>query len=108
MAKTITIKNGEQTYTLEFTRDTVRQLEARGFDPSEVSTKPLTMIPMLFEGAFLCHHRNTKKVVIDEIYKKLGDKETFLEKLSEMYNEPVDALVEEPEEGKNLEWGANW
>jgi hypothetical protein len=29
--------------------------------------------------------------------------------LAEMYNEPLEALMEEPEENEgNVEWGASW
>ena len=45
---------------------------------------------------------------MEEIYSKLGDKHNLIEKLAEMYNEPISTLLEEPEEGKNLEWTPNW
>ena len=36
-------------------------------------------------------------------------KEALIGKLAEMYNEPIMALVAEPEESKgNVDWAASW
>ena len=60
-------------------------------------------------GAFLAHHRFVKEDVINNIYTKLTKKEDLIGKLAEMYNEPIMALVEEPEEDKgNVNWTATW
>ena len=109
MAKTITISYKDNEYTLEYTRSSVEQMERSGFDISAVTTKPMTTLPALFRGAFLAHHKFVKPAVIDEIFKTLGDKMTLLEKLAEMYNEPIEAMLDEPETSKgNPGWGVNW
>ena len=109
MAKTITLNYKENEYTLEFTRRTVRAMEENGFVISDISQKPVSGIPTLFAGAFLAHHRLVKPSVIEEIYEALTKKEDFLEKLAEMYREPIESLFDEPEESEgNATWGASW
>lgn len=109
MAKQLNFTYGDKSYTLEFTRRTVSEMEKKGFIAAEVETKPMSTLPALFEGAFLAHHRFVKKDVIDEIFSKLKNKEELIGKLAEMYNEPILALVEEPAEDEgNVDWAANW
>jgi hypothetical protein len=109
MAKTITFNFEGTDYTLEYTRATVATLEKQGFNISEISEKPLTTLPALFAGAFLAHHRFVKRDVIDRIYDKMTNKMDLVMRLAEMYNEPIEALVDEPEESEgNLTWGTSW
>ena len=96
-------------YTLEFTRRTVAEMEKKGFIASDITEKPMTTLPALFAGAFLAHHRFVKEDIINDIYSKLTKKEDLIGKLAEMYNEPILALVEEPEKAEgNLDWTATW
>lgn len=109
MAKQLKFTYNGKEYTLEFTRRTVTEMEKKGFIAAEVENKPMTTLPALFEGAFLAHHRFEKKDVIDAIFAKLTNKEELIGKLAEMYNEPIMALVEEPEENEgNVSWTASW
>ena len=97
MAKTLTIKDpvSGESYTLEYTRKTVEIMEKQGFIADDVDRKPMTMLPALFAGAFLAHHRWVKKDVVDRIYARLPRKDELLPKLVEMYNEPILSLMEE-------------
>lgn len=108
MAKQLTFTYNDKEYVLEFTRNTVRQMESNGFVADDIERKPMTVLPALFAGAFLANHRHEKSAVVDEIYSKLGNKHTLIEKLAEMYNEPISSLLDEPEDGKNVEWTPNW
>lgn len=110
MKKVINLKNGEKEYTLEFTRRTVQKMEKQGFKISEISDMPATYIPMLFQGAFMANHPFVKEDEVEELYALIPDKATFVGKLSEMYIEPIEALMAEtePVEGKNVTWGADW
>ena len=109
MAKTITINYEGVDYKLEFTRKTVQEMEDYGFNVKEIGTKPMTMLPTLFEGAFLAHHRMKNNQVVKEIFDKLEDKEGLMTKLAEMYNEPLDTLFDEPEPSeKNAKWEASF
>ena len=109
MAKTITIEFEGTKYTLEFTRKSIETMEKQGFVVSEIADKPMSTLPTLFAGAFLAHHRFVKKEVIDSIFARLTNQTEFVQKLAEMYSEPLEALMEEPEESEgNLTWGASW
>lgn len=109
MAKQLKFTYEDKEYTLEFTRITVTEMEKKGFIASEVETKPMSTLPAMFEGAFLAHHRFVKKNVIDEIFAKLTNKEELIGKLAEMYNEPIMALIEEPEADEgNVGWTASF
>lgn len=108
MAKVISFTYKGTDYTLEYTRRTVVEMENRGFVVSDVSDKPMSSLPTLFAGAFLAHHRSVKRDVIDEIFKAMPKKEELIGKLAEMYSEPLETLLEEPEESANFEWGTNW
>lgn len=91
-------------YTLEFTRDSVKQLERAGFKYEDVGNTPITSLMTLFKGAFLAHHQRTSQSTIDEIWDNLGDKEGLFDALAELYNEPIEALMKEPDEGKKIAW----
>lgn len=110
MAKQLRFTYEGKDYTLEFTRRTVAEMEKKGFIASDITDKPMTMLPALFAGAFLAHHRFVKEDVINDIYSKLTNKEDLIGKLAEMYNEPIMALVEEPDKNTegNLDWTATW
>ena len=109
MAKQLIFTYEGKEYTLEFTRRTVTEMERKGFSASAITEKPMTTLPALFAGPFLAHHRIVKEDVINNIYKKLTDKENLIGKLAEMYNEPIMALMEEPnEEEGNVNWTATW
>jgi len=114
MAKQLKIKyndNGiESEYTLEYTRQTISQMEKAGFDANEITSKPMSTLPELFAGAFLAHHRFVKQDKIDAIFRSIKNKPKFLEALAEMFNEPIEALMAEPDEGDegNADWVASW
>lgn len=109
MAKTITIQYEGTEYTLEYTRKSIETMERQGFVVSDIEEKPMSTLPTLFAGAFLAHHRFVKRDVIDAIFAKIPNKGEFIGKLAEMYNEPLEALMDEPEESEgNLSWGASW
>jgi hypothetical protein len=109
MAKQITFEFEGKEYVLEFTRKSIETMEKQGFIASEITEKPVSTLPALFAGAFLAHHRFVKRDVIDRIFDKLTNKQELIGKLAEMYNEPIEALIDEPEEDEgNVKWGASW
>lgn len=108
-AKQIIIEHEDRKYILEFSRKSIENMERQGFVASDISTKPMTTLPALFAGAFQMHHRFLDKGVIDAMFYKIKNKEKFIEKLSEMYNEPLVTLVDEPEEDEgNITWEPSW
>jgi hypothetical protein len=109
MAKQIRFEHDGKEYTLEFTRKSIETMERQGFVASDTVDKPMTTLPALFAGAFLAHHRYIKKELVDEIYSKMTNKQDLLSKLAEMYNEPIQALMEEPEDAVgNVNWEASF
>ena len=109
MSKQLNFDYKGTKYTLEYTRRTVEQMEKAGFVAEDIKTKPMSLLPQLFAGAFLAHHRFVKAEVIDEIYSKMTNKSELIGKLAEMYNEPILALIDEPaESSENLTWTQSW
>ena len=109
MNKQLKFTYEDKDYCLEFTRRSVETMEKQGFVAADIETKPMTVLPALFRGAFLANHRFVKPEVIDAIFTKMTNKSELIGKLAEMYNEPIMALVGEPEESEgNLEWTASW
>lgn len=94
-----------KAYELGFTRNTVVAMERTGFNIGELGDKPMTMLPMLWHGAFAAYNKGVKRDLIDEIYKKMPDKERLLEALSELYAETINTLTAEPDEDEgNATW----
>jgi len=109
MAKTITLTFDGKEYTLEFTRSTIAEMERRGFRAGDIEDKPMLTLPALFSGAFLAHHRGIKANVVDAIFNKIPDKQQFIQALGEMYNEPLEALIDDPADDEgNAQWSQNW
>lgn len=110
MNKQITFTYDGKEYKLEFTRRTIRQMEENGFNIQLIGEKPMTMLPDFFAGAFRANHKNVKREVIDEIYTNMPNKDKLIEKLVEMYNEPLSALMDEPDENsiKKVDWMASF
>ena len=107
--KSLIITHKGESYTLEFTRRTVAAMEANGFVASEVGKFPMSLLK-LFSGAFEANHPKVKQQKREQIYDSLTNKTGLLEKLVEMYNEPIAALMEDPDgtdEG-NATWTASW
>ena len=106
---TLTDKTTGKVYTLEFNRKSIEIMERQGFILDELTDKPATMLPMLFRGAFLMHHPTVRRDVIDALYDAIPNKTALIEKLSEMYSEPLLALISDSEADEgNVEWGASF
>jgi hypothetical protein len=109
MSKKLSFTYQDKEYCLEFTRKSITQMERNGFVASDITTKPMSTLPALFAGAFLANHRYIKPETVDEIYEKMVNKDGLIEKLAEMYREPIEALMNEPEEAEgNLNWTTSW
>jgi len=67
MAKDIKVTFEDQTFTLTFNKQSVRQMENAGFNINDIDTKPNTTIEMLFRGAFLARHVGVKESVVNTI-----------------------------------------
>ena len=90
----------KDVYTLEFSRDSVRFAESRGFSISSISDFPMTKIPELFFYAFRMHHKNVAREKTDKIlFEDLGGlREGMLERLYALYSAPFEALANSDDE----------
>ena len=110
MAKTINFEYKGKEITLEFTRETVKKMESTGFRLEFATTRPVTFVDTLFAGAFLAHHKNMAgdSKLLESIFSQMSDREKLIDRLTDMYIEPMLTLyeesVEESETG-NLKWG---
>lgn len=99
----------DREYTLEFTRKSIEMMERQGFVAGDIVSKPMTTLPALFAGAFLANHRFAKKEDILRMFDLFQNKQELIGKLGEMFNEPLAALVDDPEESEgNISWEASW
>ena len=96
----ITDPDEGREYTLEFSRKTVSKAEQAGLDVNQIDTKSMTMIPLMFWGAFLMHHPYMTKEQTDNILfgglHGLSAKE--MEYLGKLYAEPFQTLVAREDE----------
>ena len=93
----------DKTYSLKYTRESVKQMESTGFNINELEKKPMTMIPAMFYGAFLALNRGVKRDLVDEIWKEIPNKNDMINALAEMYAETVTSLIDDNTEG-NVVW----
>lgn len=108
MAKQILFEYEGTRYTLEFNRNAIRKMERSGFVAEDIQSKPMTVLPELFAGAFIMHHPYLKRERIDKIYEKMTNRMKLIERLGEMYQEPILAMMDEPEEDEgNVSWEEN-
>jgi hypothetical protein len=110
MAKQIEFEYKGKKYCLEYTRETVKQMERENFVANDIVNKPMNTLPKLFAGAFKAHHKyDTKQKVIDEIFDSLTNKGALIEKLAEMYSEPMETLMDDCGDEKNATaWDASF
>ena len=96
-------------FNFEFTRETVKEMEREGFVAEQIITKPMLTLPKLFAGAFKAHHKYEKQKIIDEMFELFTNKGALIEKLVEMYQDPVESLMDDENiEGNAIAWDANF
>lgn len=91
----ITDPDEGREYTLEYSRKTVAKTEQAGLDINQLESKSMTMIPLLFWGAFLMHHpsmtrEQTDKILFDGLGGLNEDEMAYLGKL---YATPFNTLI---------------
>lgn len=98
--KSITFKYKDNTYTLAFSAESVRQMEAAGFDTDDFGSKTVTNTEMIFRGAFIENHPTVSDEIVKEIWKSIPRKKEIIRALVQMYNTPIAELFDEPESGE--------
>ena len=100
----ITISYDKKDYVLEYSRQSVRSMEAQGFVLDDIAAKPMMMIPMLFQGAFIKNHRGIKRNLMDEIYEEINNKTDLITALMELYTETLSTLMDDKADAGNATW----
>lgn len=99
--------NGTE-YTMEFNRRTAefveRELGVNVLDILQSGDVRLTDLPQLFRASLLMHHSKMKAETADAIFECMGDKLSLMTVLIELLSVAVNAIYEEPEEGKAITW----
>ena len=96
-----------KSYCLEFSLDTIMQMEAAGFRRGDLGVMPATRIKQLWAGAFMKNHRrDTSSTIIEELYGEMKGREKLLQTLAEMYSSALSNLMPDAEQG-NVEWTAS-
>ena len=92
---TCIIEINEKEYTLCLTRETVKQIEARGFNVQNYIEKPLTYTDILWHGGFLKNHAdinfNLAIKLLETYQEEGGDINEVIEFLAEEYSNFVNA-----------------
>lgn len=92
-------------YTLEFNRQSVKEMERQGFVAEDLQKQPANMFPLLFEGAFIKNHRGIKRKLIDEIFDEIPNRLDLIGALAEMYAETMTSLLDNSSDGEgNAVW----
>ncbi len=105
MSKKIEFEDNGEKYILEYNREAIKLLETQGFSVSEMTTKPMTMLPLAFQGLFYKNHKRVKNSLINEFYDRFTDKNKLIETIGEMLSETYDSLTSEEDSDKgNLDW----
>lgn len=99
----ITDPNESREYTLEFSRKSVVKTEQAGFDVHRLESASMTMLPLLFWGAFLMHHPHMTREQTDKIlFDGLGGlSEDEMAHLGKLYAVPFQSLVASEDENGN-------
>lgn len=102
----ITFDYDGENYVLEYTADSLKRMQDKGFNFSDIQSRLLTAPEELFDGAFIANHRNVPSKKRHEIFLELTNEneegEALFEILAEMVNEAIDEIMN-PHKG-NIKW----
>lgn len=106
MDKEINLTYKGVLYTLAYNRMSVKIIESEGFELEKFATQPMTMIELVFRGAFYKNHRKVSQSIIDDIYKSCPDKNGLITTLTDMITDCYNSLTDEPNDGDkgNVTW----
>ena len=96
-------KNGI-AYELDFSRESIRFAENRGFELGDVTKLPVTKIPEFFYYAFRKNHKNVSRKQTDDLLDAMGGLTTpVVERLIQLYNQAglAHVLTSEEDAAKN-------
>ena len=91
---------GEDKYILEFSRESIRWAENRGFVISELSNRLVGGTEDLIYYAFRMHHPGMSKQQVNDIIAEIGVPDGMIERLVSLYNQGVEELTDVKENPK--------
>lgn len=105
MSKKIEFNYKNEDYVLEYNRKAIAFIEGQGFSINDLTSKPMTMLPLAFTGLFYKNHKKVNQTIIDEIYDKFTNKDVLIATIAEMLTEAYNSLQDEPEDVEgNIDW----
>ena len=92
----------DRDYTLEFSRETIKFAEGRGFKLQDVDDFPMSKIPEFFWYAFRMHHPSVSLNQAEKLLERMGGlNEALARRLGELWAVPFSTLNPNGDE-KNL------
>lgn len=95
-----------ETYELDFSRESIAFMERQGFKIDDVLDFPVTNIPKLFYYAFRKNHRKLAQNQTDALLNKLGGlSPKMIQRLIELYNQAAmsNNIQDDEDIAKNAE-----
>lgn len=84
----VTDNETSKVYELDFSRESVKFAENRGFAVDEITKFPVTRIPELFYFAFRKNHKNVARSQTDSLLENMGGiSGKMMERLMQLYNQ---------------------
>lgn len=84
----ITLNDTDDTYELDFSRESVKFAEMHGFELDNVTRFPTTKIPEFFYFAMRKNHKGLPRTKTDDIFEKIGGVSgKMLSRLIALYNQ---------------------
>lgn len=100
----IVITYNDKSYDLGFTRESIRDMERKGFSIADAQSEKMSAIFLLVEGAFKTYQPDITDEEIWEIWQKLPKDELY-PALIDLFQEPLKVL-EDPD--KKEQGNASW
>lgn len=89
-------------YILDFTRETVKIAEGRGFSWDELGDKIATLLPVIWHTAFLRYEPRISVIKTDKILEDMGGiQPKQIQRLRQLYDQAMSSLVAEDTEDGN-------
>ena len=97
------IKFDGKSYELIYTRETVKQAEAGGFNLNAMESQPATQMEKLFCGAFTARCKGVKRKTVDDIWNHMTVEERveLCGILADMYADAINSMADD---GKKVTW----
>lgn len=97
------IKFDGKSYELMYTRETVKQAEAGGFNLNALESQPATQMEKLFYGAFTARCKVVKRKTVDDIWNHMTVEERveLCGILADMYADAINSMADD---GKKVTW----